>query len=73
MRKILLALAFSLGAVVLTVVIIGYALPRQHKVSRTVELGAPPEVVWKTVTERENCRSAARGSTTFSRAARARG
>ena len=41
----------SLAAIVAIAVAVGYSLPVEHAASRSVELSAPPDLVWETITD----------------------
>lgn len=41
----------SLAAIVVVVLAIGYSLPVKHAAARTVQIAAPPERVWATITD----------------------
>lgn len=47
----LLIIGGSLAALVVIVLVVGYSLPVSHVASRTVEIAAPPERVWQTITD----------------------
>lgn len=47
----LLIIGGSLAAIIAIVLITGYSLPVQHVATRSVELHAPPERVWRTITD----------------------
>jgi uncharacterized protein YndB with AHSA1/START domain len=50
MRWLLIVLAV-LGFIVLVTLVIGWSLPVAHVASRRATVGAPPDVVWKAITD----------------------
>jgi len=50
----LLIIGGSLAALIVLVLIAGYSLPVQHVAARSVELRAPPQRVWQTITDVES-------------------
>src|SRR5262245_30172339 len=49
--KALLAGSFALATIIATILIVGWLLPVQHQVSRSVQLHAPIEAVWLLITD----------------------